>query len=263
MISGSHRTLPPGSDTRRSPHRPHRFSLSRPLTPPPLNPRLALLCDGYHVRLADQAPALRTRIAELVQRMYDARGLNQGSPWRSARPHRPWQGTFAACRGDEVFGTLTLGVDTGAGLLADELYGREIDAFRARGRRVCEVTQLALERDKGPGDALARIINMAFLVARHAWSMSDAFIEVHPRHVGFYKRMLGYTVAGPERVCPRVGAPAVLMHLCLESAEERVQQLHRGEIDDGRSLYRHFLPPAEAESLVSEILNPEPVALAS
>lgn len=263
MISGSHRIAAPVARTVARHFSPRSFNLSRPATPPPLNPRFALMCEGYHVRLADQAPALRTQIGELVQRMYDARGLNKGSTWRSARPHRPWQGTFAACREERVFGTLTLGVDTGAGLLADELYREQIDAFRARGRRVCEVTRLALERREGPGDALARIINMAFLVARHAWSMTDAFIEVHPRHVGYYKRMLGYTVAGPQRTCPRVGAPAVLMHLCLVSAERRVAALHQNDVHGERSLYRHFLPPAEAKSLVNQILTPEPVALAS
>ncbi|TEX49967.1 MAG: hypothetical protein CFR70_00705 [Rhodocyclaceae bacterium] len=41
---------------------------------------------------------------------------------------------------------------------------------------------------------------------------SDAVIEVNRRHAGFYSRRFGHARIGDEKLCPRVDAPAVLMH---------------------------------------------------
>ena len=42
-------------------------------------------------------------------------------------------------------------------------------------------------------------------------SFDYVVIEVNPRHVRYYERMLGFEVIGPERMNPRVEAPAVLL----------------------------------------------------
>ena len=52
--------------------------------------------------------------------------------------------------------------------------------------------------------------------------VTDVFIEVNPRHVAFYSRALGFVVLGDERICARVGAPSVLLHLDVEILDEQL-----------------------------------------
>lgn len=208
--------------------------------------------DGYHVRLADHsADSLKTRISTLVERMYSWRGLDTDNPLVSTP--RPKQTTLVACKGDLPFGTLTVGLDSDQGLLADGLYGPQIDAARQKGARVCEVTRLAMDPTHSSPEVMATIFHLAFIIARLVNNMTDLFAEVHPRHTGFYRRMMGYRIAGPERTCERVGAPAVLMRLPLEHAEEQIMRLGGNPASPDRSLYRLFFSPAEQNQLLLKL----------
>ena len=55
--------------------------------------------------------------------------------------------------------------------------------------------------------------------------VTDVFIEVNPRHVGFYSRVLGFAVAAGEKFCERAGAPSVLLQLEIEALEKRLHLL--------------------------------------
>jgi hypothetical protein len=229
------------------------------LRQPPLNPAFAFTRSGYHVRLAHGTACLQKQVSQLVENMYGARGLQiqPGTP----QARRSGQTTLAACAGDHVFGTLTLGIDSPSGLLADTLYRNEIDGIRRNGGRVCEVTRLAVDSAFGSHEVLATIFNIAFILARHVHEMTDLIAEVHPRHAGFYRRLMGYRIVGPQRTCPRVGAPAVLMHLCLNYADKQIRRL-AGNPDAGeRSLYRLFLPPTEQNTVLHALLQPMPMAV--
>jgi len=56
-------------------------------------------------------------------------------------------------------------------------------------------------------------------------AVTDAFVEVNPRHVSFYRRAFGFLVASEERMCERVKAPAVLLRLRLEALEAQMQAI--------------------------------------
>jgi len=214
-----------------------------------MNPDFAMTRDGYHVRLADsQVDGVRSRISQLVHRMYSWRGLASGQP--TTYSEHPGQTTLVACKGDLLFGTLTVGVDSSRGLLADTLYREEIDDARRNGARVCEVTRLAMDPAHSSPEVLATIFNLAFMITRLVHDMTDLFVEVHPRHTAFYRRMMGYRVAGPERICPRVGAPAVLMRLSLAHAEQEIRRIGGNEDATDRSLYRLFFSAAEQERML-------------
>ena len=93
------------------------------------------------------------------------------------------------------------------------------------------------------------MMQVLYVLACLTHQVTDLFIEVHPRHAGFYRRLLGYKVAGPERICPRVGAPAVLMHLGQHQLDTLIER-HAGRIDsDSRSFYRLFPPRSELEEI--------------
>lgn len=214
-----------------------------------MNPDFAMTRDGYHVRLAESGcEGVRTRISQLVHRMYSWRGLDTGRP--TAYADHPGQTTLVACKGDLLFGTLTVGVDSSRGLLADTLYREEIDAARKSGARVCEVTRLAMDPAHSSPEVLASIFHLAFMITRFIHDMTDLFVEVHPRHTAFYRRLMGYRVAGPERICPRVGAPAVLLRLSLAHAEQEILRVGgQGDAPD-RSLYRLFFSAAEQDRML-------------
>lgn len=219
-----------------------------------VNPDFALVRSDYRVRLASEDSHLHARAGELVSSMYGSRGLMTDGTILAEKP--PEQVTLAASSGNRVFGTLTLGVDAGNGLLADTLYRPEIDRLRTRGRRLCEVTRLALDPQLSCPEVMATIFNVALVLARGVHHRTDLLAEVHPRHAGFYRRTLGYRIVGPQRTCERVSAPAVLMHLNLDFASHQIRQLAGTCNRRERSLYRLFLPPAEQETLFKNLTIP-------
>lgn len=217
-----------------------------------INPNFMVARDGYHIRVAYSLDVYRSQIGQLVERMYSWRGLQTQNREFSARPG---QTTLVAFSGEHLFGTLTLGVDTGRGLLADTLYRDQIDAVRAEGGRVCEVTRLAIDPAFSSHDVLATIFHLVFILSRRVHDMTDLFIEVNPRHVGFYQRMLQCHIAGPELTCPRVGAPAVLMHLPLEHAAHMIRKYGGHAAEAGRTLYRMFFSIEEEAHLLGRMLD--------
>lgn len=210
--------------------------------------------DTFKVRLAHDAE--RTREARfLVEKRYSDVGYQlTASTARQICPERITLGTY---KGDEVVGTLTIGFDTGQGLLVDELYKAEIDALRAQdGRRICEFTKLAIDTKKASKRVLASLFNVAYLYAVKIWHYTDIVIEVNPSHASFYQRMLGFTELAGERYCPRVGAPAVLLRL--ETAHARhMAETHGGRAGDPalpeRSLYPYFMPLDKERALLERM----------
>ena len=52
--------------------------------------------------------------------------------------------TLVASSNDQTIGTITIGFDSPIGLIADDLYQIELKMFRSQGRRLCEITELAV-----------------------------------------------------------------------------------------------------------------------
>jgi hypothetical protein len=82
---------------------------------------------------------------------------------------------------------------------------------------------------------------------------------VNPRHVAFYKRMLGFNQLGPERMCSRVNAPAVLLRLELEYVDQQIALLG-GKSDTAsgvRSLYPYFFNKSDEIGITNRLRNGE------
>jgi hypothetical protein len=207
---------------------------------------VALLHEGrgFQIGIAgDDEP--QGAVARLVERRYG---------WRGYRISRA---SFPACACDEVtlvastaahvFGTLTVRYSAEGALQAEMLYPAEVAEIRARGCRVCEFGRLAVDPEEGTKNVLAGLFHAAFIWAHGVRGCDEIVIEVHPRHVMFYRRMLGFEIAGPERVCERVGAPAVLLRLSCTRAAERIARQAGLHQSSPRSLYPWFLNVTEAE----------------
>ena len=204
----------------------------------------------FFIRLAT-TQGHRRQASMLIHRLYSWRGY----AWQAGDdlPHGPNQMTLQACGPQGVFGTLSLRLDSGAGLFADELYRNEIDEYRRAGHGVCEIVWLAIEREYGSKELLACLFQLGYIYARRVHQSTDMFIEVNPRHVGFYEQRLDFTRAGPTRTCARVDAPAVLLRLDLGHVDDVIAQDIDRRGRDSRSLYRYFLSHDEQEGLCRRI----------
>ena len=220
-------------------NRERQFICSAPATTP-LAGDLLLDRGPFQIRLAQGQR--RSASDMLVQKMYSRRGYDTGKTGTTSHGRRSI--TVQACHGPTVFGTLNAGFDCGTGLASDVLYRREIDAYRRPDGRVSEFTRLAVEPEHGSKDVLGALFHLTQLVAVYL-DATDMFIEVNPRHVAFYRRMLHFQPAGEEKLCGRVNAPAILMHLEVAHMRKRIA-LYGGRRDDSdRSLYPYYCSPQE------------------
>lgn len=158
----------------------------------------------------------------LVRERYQWRGYS-AEHVKPAKPDPARRGfTLVARDGESTVGTLTLGFDGPKGLMIDEGYPAEIQRARLEGRRVCELTRLALAEQIDTKVVLSSLFGVAYALGRALHDVTDVFIEVNPRHVVFYRRVLGFVVAAGERFCERVNAPSVLLCLELSMLDDRL-----------------------------------------
>ncbi|MDD5330802.1 MAG: long-chain N-acyl amino acid synthase [Sulfuricella sp.] len=205
----------------------------------------------FKIRLADVRNK-RNPASMLINKMYSWRGYDASA---ATSPH-PNRITLTASHSDQVVGTISMGFDSPIGLLVDELYKAEIDPLRKEGHKLCEFTKLAVDSSVRSKRVLAALYHISYIYAHNIQEHTDLFIEVNPRHVKFYERMLGFRQHGEEKTCPRVNAPAVLLWLELDYAHRQIQKLG-GRIEHvgtEKSLYPYFFSQA-VEDVITERLR--------
>jgi hypothetical protein len=118
---------------------------------------------------------------------------------------------------------------------------------------VSEFTRLAIESEFGSKELLGALFHVGYLFAAELGGATDIFIEVNPRHVAFYRRMLNFAQAGECKNCPRVDAPAVLLHLDVAYVREQVKRCAGTQPEHSRSLYPYFCGPQEECQVIRRI----------
>lgn len=204
----------------------------------------------FGLRLMD-TPDGRSKASMLINKMYSWRGY-AGTHVLHDDPNRI---TLSASAQGEVLGTLTLGIDSPSGILADEIFKAEIDVFRARGAKVCEITKLAFDPGANSKAAMASLFHLAVLHARDIHGCTDLFIEVNPRHRRFYQHMLGFVPQGQPKNNPRVNAPAYLLRVGFDYVTQQIEALggKGGDADERRSFYPLFFSPREEAGIVRRL----------
>ena len=204
---------------------------------------------AFKIRLAGSHESHRAA-GVLVQQRYAKRGYRALTT--AANPNL-W--TFAAYDEGRLAGTITVRFDSAEGVAADKLYRSEIDALRRARHRVCEFTRLAVGTTRRSQPVLAGLFHTVYLFAWRVRNFDYLVIEVNPRHVGFYRRSLGFHVIGSQRHNPRVDAPAVLMGI---SFKDIAHHLHRHTSmvmrpSKARSLYAYGFSPAEEAGVLGRL----------
>jgi len=191
----------------------------------------------------------------LINRMYAWRGY--------AGDHKPTDDpnriTLTATDKGDVVGTLSIGIDSDVGLMADEIFKEELDAHRQRGAKLCEFTKFAFDPSVRSKTALANVFHLAVIYARDMHGCTDIVIEVNPRHRRFYERMLGFRKEGELKTNPRVDAPAYLLRVNLTFVTEQIARFGGTWAADGeteeRSFYPYFFSPREERGIINRLLR--------
>jgi len=205
----------------------------------------------FHIRMAN-SQGRREAASLLLKKMYGWRGYSVDP----SVTHSPNKITLFAETGGETVGTMSLCLDNDEiGLPADENFRDKLDDLRSQQRRLCEPSRLAI--DKGVSKRVfAALIHISYIYAHRMRGFDFLLIEVNPRHVMFYKRMLGFRDFGGERECTRVGAPAVLLRLELEYMGEQIRKFgglmeqHGNE----RSFYPYFFPTWDEPGITGRLV---------
>ena len=180
------------------------------------------VCD-VRIRVASSAEELAVA-NQLVTTRYGWRGYEIASQdGASPAPAEKPRGCFTLLvyREEAIVGTLTVGIDNGPGLLADDLNPETVETLRRAGRRAVEFIKLAVQDDQDANGVLYHLFRAAYERARMLHEATDILIEVNPRHTAFYQKVFGFALAAAERLCPRVNAPAVLLHLDLAKLDQQ------------------------------------------
>ena len=207
---------------------------------------------NFRIRLADTENG-RNSASMLINKMYAWRGYGSAHQVKAS----PSRITLTASDKEKVIGTVTLGIDSEEGLLADEIFKPEIDMRRNAGGKVCELTKLAFDPDIRSKFALASLFHIVFIYGRRMHNCTDVFIEVNPRHRRFYETMLGFKRQCEIRTNPRVNAPAVLLWVDIGYVEEQIHK-YGGTSDNPdttRSLYPYFFSPREEAGIHGRLVS--------
>lgn len=206
----------------------------------------------FGIRVADTDEG-RNHASMLINKMYAWRGY-AGTHRIEDNPNRI---TLSASDKGTIIGTVTLGIDSPIGILADEVFKDRIDEFRKRGAKVCEISKLAFDPTVRSKMALGSLFHILYIYAHHLYQCTDAFIEINPRHRRYYEHMLGFKTLTEVRNNPRVDAPAYLLWLDLTHMGAEIARLGGSSDHPGneRSLYPYFFSRREELGIANRLFN--------
>jgi radical SAM protein with 4Fe4S-binding SPASM domain len=128
---------------------------------------------------------------------------------------------------DRDVGTGTLVFDSPEdGLPVDEIFRDTTDRLRAEGRRMADLIRLVVDDTlRGCPEILTHLFNFGYIYAKHVMQSDDFVVAVNPRHVNYYRRVLGFTLLAEERTYPTFQRmPAVLLRLPLAEVTEEIRK---------------------------------------
>ncbi len=143
----------------------------------------------------------------------------------------PQSRTFTLKDKDKLLGTISLVVDSPCGLPMDNLFSREINRLRAEGRKLAEVSLLAMAHHEKKKKffsltnfdkqvQLFRLFKIIYEYARHVAGVTDLVIGVHPKHETLYKYLMFRAIGSPKSYSEARGNPALPLHFDIIQGEK-------------------------------------------
>jgi hypothetical protein len=179
------------------------------------------------VRIATSREEL-TSAFELVYRSYLAKGYAQPHPggliYREAFGLPSSRTIITAVQPKPVVGTLTIVGDNPSGLELERTYPREVQSLRDQGRKVAEITCLAIQAARELRSTAVFFALTRFMIHYAYWrGFDDLLIAVHPRHHRYYWRHFRVSPIGPCRPHECVnGSPSICCRIDLHHLRRNV-----------------------------------------
>jgi hypothetical protein len=181
---------------------------------------------GISVRAATTRREL-TEAFRLVYNAYRLEGLVAAHPLKlrfTAFHLLPTTSVFSAKEADTICGTISLVLEGAYGLPLEREFPEIVADFRRRRTRVAEAIAFAVRRTKPSTDSAVVCRLYGALIQQAAQAGAEHLVAtVHPRHLPFYCRRLGFEQVGPLRPCPEVcGNPGIPVAVDIHRALGRV-----------------------------------------
>ena len=184
--------------------------------------RLTTPNSDLDVRIATKRRDL-VHALELVYSSYLAKGYVRPSADRMV--YQPVFGLptsrtmVAAWPGEDIAGTLSIVGDNPIGFQLETTYRDEVQLLRDEGRKLAEITCLAIESSGGFRPTEIFVALTRFAIHYALWrGYDDLLIAVHPRHYRFYWRVFRASPLGPPRAHEAVeGHPSLCCRIHLDS----------------------------------------------
>ncbi len=222
-------------------------------------PRIDLLPEGdplrrqFKIKSADSF-VRRSSANLLLRARYAWRGYQTVSLPSDQTSNRI---TLTACEDGVTIGTITIGLDGPEGLASEDVFRDQLTEMRAGGRRIVEFTKLAIDPISGTKRVLAALFHVAYIVAHRIRGYDTLVMEVNPRHVRYYERMLGARIVGEPRLNRSVNAPAVLLSIdfdyIMAQIGEFAGQPERAATE--RSLYPYAFTLSEEAGILTKLMT--------
>ncbi len=111
----------------------------------------------------------------------------------------PEMATFVASVNGETVGVMSIVPDLeGIGLPSDQAFSEELGVLRSAGRKLCEITNLAVLGAYRRSNAFTELTRACFAQAL-AWKCDDIFIAISPGHALFFEEVLQFDALGGRR----------------------------------------------------------------
>ena len=132
--------------------------------------------DKFRIKMLMRDGERRRETELLIQKRYAWRGYGQlGSL------DEPNQLTMNAELFGRVYATLTVNVDSPAGLALDKTYGMEAARLRSQGRKLCEFGRFAIDPSARSKRLIASLFNLLYIYSYRVKGCTDILIEINPR----------------------------------------------------------------------------------
>lgn len=147
---------------------------------------------------------------------------------------------FVAKDGDQVVGTLSVIEDSpDLGVPCDVAFKQEVDRLRATGRRLCEMTNQAVDRPYRRSAILSELLRACF-----AQAMAEGFQEVvgtvSPGHAGFFEIVGFRRLSEVKSYTDKIEDPVVLLGCNVEELKASLEAADP-RTDGERAFIRRFL----------------------
>jgi len=191
--------------------------------------------------------SLREAAFRLVYDVYTAKGYALRVPresglWCTIYFMHPDTIIFLVLKGDEAVGTASVVPDSRLGLAADLIFPEPLHALRSGGRRLCEVSSLAVTEGIAHEsvDLTTHLYRLVYLAAAYPLRGTDIVACIMAHHGEFYSSVLLFDEVSTEtRRSPKTGQQVRYARLNLETMKERYARGYEG-LTGRRNLYRWF-----------------------